>query len=391
MELVIDEQPYLYKHYLLMDDRMMDLHLWPVGEVLVGNIYLGYVEHAAKGMDSVFVNIGNGEKGVLPISEQENATTKAQSLSPGHRVIVQVNKMGRDGKRPVLTQNLQFAGGYIIYMPKAGYGTASRQLSYKKGQHLKKVMKSVTEANEGFILRSAAGYTNSDTLKAEWRRLQEQWRQLKDDIGRNTGEPRLLQSGWPMTVSRLFNRCVTEDIDVVISNDQSVLMDLSDMFAAADCEPPRFNYRRPLPETVQKVCRETMRQATQPVIRDKNGMTIHIHETEALTAIDINMGRFKTSENKIEAAYAVNEAAIPVIMRQMKLRQLHGIILIDALKMDSTRHRMRVLDQIKQWAETDSVRTKVYGYTQTGLIELSRQSAGFRLKDWVKQKGSFEE
>ena len=344
---------------------------------LVGNIYLGRVQNVLKGMEAAFVDIGQPRNAVLYIGEVMNdedvdgeAKPAAQQsidevLSSGQQVLVQVTKdpMGSKGAR--LTTEVSLAGRYCVLVPRgSGYGI-SRRLDDDERHRLRDIAKRVKPDGFGVIVRTAAEGVEADELTRDIERLSRLWQEIEGRSEKGSApleiyvEPELVIRVVRDLFSRDYERLMIEDAEThgrVMNYLGAVAPDLAERVVLHSGPEGLFDS---LSVTDQ------VRKALERKVWLPSGGYIVIDRAEALTVIDVNTGRFVGKTN-LEAAKEV--------VRQLRLRDIGGIIVIDFIDMLLARNRETVLKDFRRELEADKTKTQVIGISPLGLVEMTRKN-----------------
>ncbi|MFY9765192.1 MAG: Rne/Rng family ribonuclease [Mycobacterium sp.] len=361
---------------------------------LVGNIYLGIVQNVLPSMEAAFVDIGRGRNGVLYAGEVNweaaglgGANRKIeQALKPGDYVVVQVSKdpVGHKGAR--LTTQVSLAGRYLVYVPGGSSTGISRKLPDTERQRLKEILREVVPSDAGVIIRTASEGVKEDDIRADVNRLQERWAQIaaraqetkEKAAGAATGlyeEPDVLVK----VIRDLFN----EDFgELIVSGEEAwttineyvnsvapeLVSKLTKYEAAADGGPDIFAVHR---------IDEQLAKAMDRKVWLPSGGTLVIDRTEAMTVVDVNTGKFTGSGGNLEQTVTKNNLeAAEEIVRQLRLRDIGGIVVIDFIDMVLESNRDLVLRRLTEALARDRTRHQVSEVTSLGLVQLTRKRLG---------------
>nr|WP_246092982.1 Rne/Rng family ribonuclease [Subtercola boreus] len=355
---------------------------------LIGNVYLGRVQNVLPSMEAAFVDIGRGRNAVLYSGEVdwEAADTGNQprrielALKPGDTVLVQVTKdpVGHKGAR--LTSQLSLPGRYLVYVPNGNMNGISRKLPDTERARLKKILKEVLPDNVGVIVRTAAEGATEEQLTLDVQRLIEQWSSISEKV-KSLQSPALLH-GEPDLLVKIIRDVFNEDFGkLVISGSDAqatietylaqVAPDLVDRIEIFDGEGDPFDRFR---------INEQIEKALDRKVWLPSGGSLVIDRTEAMTVVDVNTGKFVGSGGNLEETVTKNnlEAAEEVV-RQMRLRDIGGIIVVDFIDMVLESNRDLVLRRLVECLSRDRTKHQVAEVTSLGLVQMTRKKLGLGL------------
>ena len=361
---------------------------------LVGNIYLGIVQNVLPSMEAAFVDIGRGRNGVLYAGEVNweaaglgGAQRKIeQALKPGDYVVVQVSKdpVGHKGAR--LTTQVSLAGRYLVYVPGASSTGISRKLPDTERQRLKEILREVVPSDAGVIIRTASEGVKEDDIRTDVNRLQERWTQIEAKAAEVTAkaagaavplyeEPDVLVK----VIRDLFN----EDFSgLIVSGDEAWGTIDEYVNSVAPELAPRMTRYQPVAEDGPDVFAvhridEQLTKAMDRKVWLPSGGTLVIDRTEAMTVVDVNTGKFTGSGGNLEQTVTRNNVeAAEEIVRQLRLRDIGGIIVIDFIDMVLESNRDLVLRRLTEALARDRTRHQVSEVTSLGLVQLTRKKLG---------------
>lgn len=346
------------------------------GSDLVGRIYKGTVKNVVSSLNGMFVDIGLGKNGFLRMKDTCGNHTEGESI------LVQVEKDSTETKGPLLTEKISLPGKYAVALFHTGYIGISRKIrDEEKRKALRNEVQNTELPDMGVIVRTAAAGINPELFRQDLVNL------------RNTGEavqrrfriekrPGLLYREGDLAV-RAFRDYMTEDTECLLTNDRTVYQRLQDM-ADRESEKERIRlHESEIPLFTAYRAEAQLEGLLQREVPLESGGSIVIDHTEALTAVDVNSGSFRSKGlPHSELAYLVNCAAAREIARQIRLRSIGGIIMVDFLDMDRDIQKQKLLDLLRQEVKKDHVKTVVCGMTSLGLVEITRKRTGHRL--WEK-------
>lgn len=355
---------------------------------LIGNVYLGRVQNVLPSMEAAFVDIGRGRNAVLYSGEVDwdgvetgNQPRRIElALKPGDRVLVQVTKdpVGHKGAR--LTSQISLPGRYLVYVPGGSMNGISRKLPDNERARLKRILKEVLPESSGVIVRTAAEGATEDQLTRDVQRLTAQWEHVQKQV-ENQQAPALLHAEPDLLVKivrDVFNEDFTkmliqgEDAQQTIrAYLESVAPDLLERVEAYEEETDPFDAFR-ITEQIEK--------ALDRKVWLPSGGSLVIDRTEAMTVVDVNTGKFVGSGGNLEETVTKNNLeAAEEIVRQLRLRDIGGIIVVDFIDMVLESNRDLVLRRLIECLSRDRTKHQVAEVTSLGLVQMTRKKLGLGL------------
>jgi len=364
---------------------------------LIGNVYLGRVQNVLPSMEAAFVDIGRGRNAVLYSGEVdwEAAAAAADSdgrdgknqarkielaLHPGDRVLVQVTKdpVGHKGAR--LTSQVSLPGRYLVYVPNGSMNGISRKLPDTERARLKKILKEVLPDDAGVIVRTAAEGATEEQLTLDVQRLTSQWAEI-DHAVETQQAPALLHSEPDLLIKIVrdvfnedFQKLVIEGddaLDTISSYVGAVAPDLVERIERYDNQRDSFDEYR-ISEQIEK--------ALDRKVWLPSGGSLVVDRTEAMTVIDVNTGKFVGSGGNLEETVTKNNLeAAEEIVRQLRLRDIGGIIVVDFIDMVLESNRDLVLRRVVECLSRDRTKHQVAEVTSLGLVQMTRKKLGLGL------------
>jgi ribonuclease E len=365
---------------------------------LVGNIYLGIVQNVLPSMEAAFVDIGRGRNGVLYAGEVNweaaglgGSNRKIeQALRPGDYVVVQVSKdpVGHKGAR--LTTQVSLAGRYLVYVPGASSTGISRKLPDTERQRLKEILREVVPSDAGVIIRTASEGVKEDDIRTDVNRLQERWTEIAE-LAQETKEKAagaaVALYEEPDVLVKVIRDLFNEDFgQLIVSGEDawttineyvnSVAPELVSKLNKYEAAESSEGAVGPDVFAVHRID-EQLAKALDRKVWLPSGGTLVIDRTEAMTVVDVNTGKFTGSGGNLEQTVTKNnlEAAEETV-RQLRLRDIGGIIVIDFIDMVLESNRDLVLRRLTEALARDRTRHQVSEVTSLGLVQLTRKRLG---------------
>ncbi len=353
---------------------------------IVGNIYKGKVENLLSGMKAAFVNIGLERNGFLYVGDslvdsrglQNVMPEKTFNVSPGDIIMCQIVKdqFGQKGAR--LTTDVTLPGYYLVLLPKSQFIGVSRRIeNNNRREYLEQYVKSICPDGMGCIIRSAADRASDEDLSLEMARLKELWQQVCQDFAKAPEKSLVFEE------ASLFERALRdtfcEDIDKVITNDAMIAQKLTGKVGNASIE--MYVGERNI-MAYYNLSSQINRLCDRNVVME-NGAYIVIDKTEALTVIDVNTGKYVGTNDLEDTVYKTNLLAAKTIAKQLRLRNISGIVVIDFIDMQLKEHRESVIEELKLALKKDRMRTSAVEMTPLGLVELTRKKTRLPIDDFM--------
>ena len=355
-----------------------------------GNIYRGRVKNVLPGMEAAFVDIGTPKNAVLywgdvqtdrdDAIERDPGTNRIEHLlRPGQTIICQVTKnpIGLKGAR--LTQEVSIPGRFVVLVPDSPASGISKRLDDKERKRLRKILDEIRPEGHGIILRTAAEGVSADELRRDVAQLLKKWEEIADKAKR-VSAPALLYSE-PHLALRVIREEFTEDYRGVLIDDEE-LFELVRSYVA-DIDPAladRVEYYDPSQEHLSLFERNHIHEQLHKALDRKvwlpSGGSIIIDRTEALTVIDVNTGKNVGSSSLEETVFRNNVEAAEEVARQLRLRDIGGIIVIDFIDMELKMNRQEVAATLRDALARDKTPTQVFEISDLGLIEMTRKRVG---------------
>lgn len=383
---------------VVADGKLEDLHAERANAVShVGNIYVGKVVNVEASIQAAFINFGLEHNGFLHISDlhpqyfpgEDDDTTESvgkktprrerppiqKALKRGQEILVQVIKEGIGTKGPTLTSYLSIPGRYLVMMPAMDRVGVSRKI---EDDELRRKMRETLDQLDlpdgfGFILRTAGMERSKTDLKRDLAYLNRLWQDM-ERRRKAGGGPRLLYAESDLLL-RSLRDIITPDIDEIVIDDQSALRRASRFLKifAPRSAPKLLHYQAAAPIFHAYGVEEQIQSMHSRRVDLPSGGYLIIDETEALVAIDVNSGKMRSHGDAETTAFKTNQEAVDEICRQMKLRDLGGLVVLDLIDMRSRSHRRDIETQLRNNLKKDAARSKALPISQFGMIELTRQ------------------
>ncbi len=336
---------------------------------LVGSIFLGRVCNVVRGIQAAFIDIGLDKNAFLYLGDKTGITE-------GQRVLVEITKDARGSKGPTATLDISLAGRYAALLPEANYTGISRKITDSaERSRLKKIADEVTNGAAGAVMRTNAAGMPEEVLRADLQQLMADWQiiQARAKLARS---PQVLHRELDISVRIVrdyLNACIDEvvvDSPAVYGRLQELLQNIAESRSCKlllhDKQTDIFSYCR-LSDDIASI---SDRRIDLP-----SGGYLVIDYTEAMTVIDVNSGHFSGRENLAETVMQINREAADEIARQLRLRDIGGIIVVDFIDMDKKEYREEIMERLQQALRADKMKPCVQDMTVLNLVEITRKKA----------------
>ncbi len=392
-QIIIAEQARIAA--LLTDDRVDEL-IVAQGQYQIGDIFLGTVENVLPGIDAAFINIGESEKnGFIHVSDLGPLRLKkgtfgiTELLEPKQKVLVQVIKEPTGSKGPRLTGSISIPGKYLILQPYGQGVNISRKINTEtERSRLKALGVLIKPPTTGLLFRTEAEKIKEELLIEDLEQLIQQWENILK-VSEASNPPNLIKRDDDFSLKILRDHIKGTTKSIIIDSNFSVARAkefLKNYESDIDIEFHDNNLNQHIFEKYE--IKKTIQKALQPRVDLPSGGYIIIEPTEALTVIDVNSGSFTRSANSRQTVLWTNCEAAVEISRQMKLRNIGGVIVIDFIDMESRRDQFQLLEQFTSAIKDDSARPQIAQLTELGLVELTRKRQGQNIYELFGQKCS---
>lgn len=362
---------------LLTDGVLQELDLEEETSIL-GNIYIGKVKNVVKNLNSAFVDFGKECTGYYSLTENPvsiHTTPHTGALKAGDEIVVQVAKDAVKTKDPVLTANLNFTGKYAVLTagkPIIGFSAKIADKEWKEA--LKPQLEALTKGRVGLIIRTNAYQADREVLMREITHLMEEYEKVLADAPFRTCYSLLYQAQAGYIGN--LNSCPAGSLEAVVTDDEETYQNLNSYLKAYQPELSGLvhRYSDPLVSLSKLYGLETaLEQVCQKRVWLKSGGYLVIEQTEAMVVIDVNTGKYSGKKSQGETIRKINLEAAEEICRQLRLRNLSGIIMVDFIDMKSEEDKSLLMDTLKRCAMKDPVKTTVIDMTPLNLVELTRK------------------
>jgi len=383
-QIIIAEQHQIAA--VFSEDQIQELVV-ATGHHQIGDIYLGVVENVLPGIDAAFVNIGDPERNGFihvtdlgPLKLKRTAAAITELLAPQQKVLVQVMKEPTGTKGPRLTGNITLPGRYVVLMPYGrGVNLSRRIKSESERNRLRALAILIKPAGMGLLVRTEAEGKPEEAVMEDLEVLQKQWESIQQEA-HSTRAPALLNRDDDF-IQRVLRDMYGADVNRIVVDSSTGLKRVKQYLQNwSGGQTPQgllidhHRDRSPILEYFR--ISAAIREALKPRVDLPSGGYIIIEPTEALTVIDVNSGSFTRSATARETVLWTNCEAATEIARQLRLRNVAGVIVVDFIDMESRRDQLQVLEHFNKALKADKARPQIAQLTELGLVELTRKRQG---------------
>ena len=363
---ILDERGKLYDFFV---ERMLE-------HQRTGEIYKARVDSVLPGMHSAFLNLGDGRNGFLYLDDVRGIDVK-----PGIEMLVQVVKNARKGKGARVSPRISLAGRYMVLIP-GGHetGVSKRIEDSEQRARLSAISKEIRPEGFGIIIRTVAEGCDIESLKNDVDDLLAQWETIKHNANQNSA-PCLIHRDLGL-LERVLRDELTDEIDEIVVDTEEDMINIRSFtdrfFPGKEVEVNLYRGKVPIFD-VYNIENQLLELQDRKVWLS-SGAYLVIDQTEALTVIDVNTGKFVGSKNLNDTIFQTNMEAAVEIARQLRLRAIGGIIVVDFIDMDSKEENQELIRQLQELFKNDRCKARVYGVTGLGLVEITRKRARTDIK-----------
>ena len=349
-----------------------------------GNIYIGIIKDVVEGMQAAFVDIGTDKnsfihiKDMLPkidetVEKYDNNIKIKDIAKKGKKILVQVKKDSNEKKGARVSTHINLPGKYIAFMPNTDIITISQKIENKQErQRLLDIVKQNLSSGNGAIIRTSAENKDKEAIIEDIKKLEKKWGKiLKTNVNPNTSEPKLIYKAEDI-IEKMLIDLTDKKINKIIVNSKEEFIRLEKI------KKENIEYENIEIEQSDSVfdkydLQKQIEKIDGRKIWLKCGAFITIDKTEALTAIDINTGKYTGKKDLEETVCKVNKEATIEIAKQLRLKDIGGIIIIDYIDMKKDEHNKNIEELLKEELKKDRAKTQVEGFTKLDLMELTRK------------------
>ncbi len=383
-QIIIAEQHHIAA--VFWEEQIQEL-IVATGHQQVSDIYLGTVENVIPGIDAAFVNIGNSERNGFihvtdlgPLRLKKSAAAITELLVPQQKALVQVMKEPTGNKGPRLTGNITLPGRYLVLMPYGKGVKLSRRISNENERsRLRALAILIKPPGMGLLIRTEADGKAEEAIMEDLEFLQKQWESIQYQA--NYAKPPVLLNRDDDFIQRVLRDTYSAEVNTIVVDSSSgvkrIKQQLANWSSGRSPQGVFIDYHKePQPILDYYRVSAAIREALKPRVDLPSGGYIIIEPTEALTVIDVNSGSFTRSATARETVLWTNTEAATEIARQLRLRNIGGVIVVDFIDMDSHRDKIKLLEHFNNSLKGDKARPQIAQLSELGLVELTRKRQG---------------
>jgi ribonuclease G len=400
-DILISSDPWENRVAILEDGRLAEIYV-EREERVIGSIYKGKVVNVLPGMGASFVDIGLGRNaflyvddinktplniGDVEVTQGRSGYTITEKVSRGDDVLVQIVKEPRGLKGARVSTNISLPGRYLILMPTGKFSGVSRKIeSTDERNRLKAIMKAIRPDGMATVVRTAAGGVSNAELIADLGILIRMWHGILEQFKR-IASPALLHKDMNL-VYKTARDFITPDVDHVWLDDETETENVKDFMRLLGPQyVDRINYYEGGKRLFADFkIEDEIARLMKPTVKLPSGGSIVIESTEALTVVDVNSGKFTSGKNLDDTIVRTNVEAATEVARQVRLRDIGGIIVCDFIDMSSEGDRNRVITALQEGLRKDRTRSTIQSFSPLGLLEFTRKRVGKDLGQQLRGK-----
>lgn len=357
------------------------------GEILLGDVYLAQVENVLPSIDAAFVNVGSDKMGFLHAQDVMKKGALQDKLAPKEKLVVQVIKEPTGHKGPRVTTEISLPGRFLVLMPSEAGISVSRKISTSKERaRLKSIVSLLKPVGVGIIIRTEAENQSEADIQEDLEILLEKWNNIITSAETVTA-PALLYRDQDL-LYRVIREACTEDTQEIIVDTAFAMNRLQTLLQSwhmnRDIKITLYKGSEPL--LVAMDIHKEIKAALQTKVNMPSGGYLFIQQTEALTVIDVNSGKFVSSATQDETILKTNIEAVHEIARQLRLRNIGGMIIVDFIDMTSRLDKLTMMEELELALEPDKAKPQVGQLSDLGLVELTRHRQGQTLAEVFAKK-----
>ena len=357
------------------------------GEVLLGDVYLATVDNILPSIDAAFVNVGTERMGFLHAQDVMGKGTLKEKLSPKQKLIVQVVKEPTGHKGPRVTTEISLPGRFLVLMPyEPGVSVSKKIENSRERARLKAIMNLIKPVGVGVIIRTEAEGQSEADIQEDLEILLEKWNNIITSAETLT-PPNLIYRDQDL-LYRVIREACTEDVKEIVVDTAFALSRVQNILQNwhMNKNVAVTLYKGTEPLLIAYDIHKEIKAALNVKVNMPSGGYLFIQQTEALTVIDVNSGKFTSSSTQDETILKTNIEAVHEIARQLRLRNIGGMIIIDFIDMMSRADKLAMLEELEIALEPDKAKPQVGQLSDLGLVELTRHRQGQSLSEIFTKK-----
>ena len=384
LELIVNKNEDLETIVLVENGKMLEHYISTENERkrrLEGNIYIAQVGDIINGMQAAFIDYGEKKKGFIHLKDLlpkvdetkekiDNTINISKVIKPNQKIMIQIKKDSDFTKGARVSTHISLPGKYIVLMPNTDFITVSQKISSTDiKKELTKFIKTNIPEGFGAIIRTSCEKASFDDIKSDINALLERWEKIQTKYKQVKTVPKLIWESEGI-IEKIITDLSSKNLENIVTNDKDIYKKLSNNYNKSNIkiifeEKPNLLEKYELEQQIEKL-------QDRKVWLNCGGF-ITIDKTEALTAIDVNTGKFTGKKDLESTIFKVNKEATIEIAKQLRLRDIGGIIIIDYIDMADKENKKKIEELLKEEFKSDRAKTQVEGFTKLNLMELTRK------------------
>lgn len=356
---------------------------------LEGNIYCGKVQNVLSGMQSAFIDIGDKRntfirlKDILPKEDETKSDINNKVIKSNIRdlvktdmkILVQVKRDGTESKGARVSTHINLPGRFVVFMPNSNFVTVSQKIEDdKEKDRLINIVKGILPKDTGAIIRTSSQNLDQELIKKDLESLIKKWKSIKKEYDEHKlNGPKLIYDNKALLRRTLID-VVDQNLNRVIVNDKKTYKDVNDILKSMDMNQHIELELREEDLLEMYSLRSQLEKTENRKIWLKCGGFITIDRTEALTAIDVNTGKYVGTKSLEQTVFKVNKEATTEIAKQLRLRDIGGIIIIDYIDMYEEKNKEEIVGLLTENLKKDRTKSQILGFTKLNLLEMTRKN-----------------
>ncbi len=391
LEIIINKEPNKKSIMLVENGILVEKHEEHHDrQRLEGNIYCGKVQNVLEGMQSAFIDIGDKRntfirlKDLLPKEDEAKNNEKYklpnckinELIKQDMKILVQVKRDGTEKKGARVSTHINLSGRFIVFMPNSDFITVSQKIEDEnEKKRLIDIVKTILPENTGAIVRTSSEGMSKENIETDLEELIKKWKNIKKQYDEHKlNGPKLLYDNKALLRRTLID-VVDRNLNKVIVNDLKTYKDVSEILKSMNMMD---SIKLDLKENEDLLNMYSLREQLEKIENRKNwlkcGGFITIDKTEALTAIDVNTGKYTGSKDLEHTVFKVNKEATIEIAKQLRLRDIGGIIIIDYIDMHDDENKNKIVEILTKELKKDRTKSQILGFTKLNLLEMTRKN-----------------
>ena len=391
LELIVNKEQNKKSIMLVENEILVEKHEEHENhQRLEGNIYIGKVQNVISGMQSAFIDVGDKKntfirlKDLLPkvdetkedINKKINESSITKIIKPNMKILVQVKRDGTENKGARVSTHINLPGRFSVFMPNSNFITVSQKIDdNEERQRLINIAKEILPKETGAIIRTSSNKIKEDILKKDLENLIKKWEKIKKHYDEYTlNKPKMIYDNKALLRRTLID-VVDQNLGKVIVNDKKTYKDVEEILKSMEMQEKVKLELKENENLLKMYSLETQLEKTNNrKIWLKCGGFITIDRTEALTAIDVNTGKYTGNNSLEQTVFKVNQEASIEIAKQLRLRDIGGIIIIDYIDMHQEDNKKEIVNLLTNSLRNDRTKSQILGFTKLNLLEMTRKN-----------------